>query len=84
MTPNCCIILLPGIPDAVEYQTDTMRAITRVVFGGMAVKYPDIKFIWSHGGGTIPFLIYRFVNLGALADSAAAVPDGFMAVAGKF
>ncbi|NQV56932.1 MAG: amidohydrolase, partial [Rhodospirillales bacterium] len=53
MTPNCCENILPGIPDAViEYQTDTSRAIARVVFGGMAAKYPDIRIIWSHGGGT--------------------------------
>ncbi|MBT4670906.1 MAG: amidohydrolase [Rhodospirillaceae bacterium] len=85
MTPECCENILPGIPDAVvEYQTDTSRAIARVVFGGMAAKFPDIRFIWSHGGGTMPFLIHRYEKLGALPQSAEAVPDGFMAAARKF
>jgi predicted TIM-barrel fold metal-dependent hydrolase len=85
MTPDCCRNILPGIPDAVvEYQTDTTRAIARVVFGGMAAKYPDIRLIWSHGGGTMPFLVDRFIKLGALTASADAVPDGFLSAAGKF
>ena len=85
MTPHCCANILPGIPDSViEYQTDTSRAIARVVFGGMAAKYPDIRFIWSHGGGTMPFLVERYIKLGELPESAEAVPGGFLAVAGKF
>jgi predicted TIM-barrel fold metal-dependent hydrolase len=58
---NCCRNLLPEIPpSAIEYGTDTTRAIANWIFTGSARRYPDIKFIWSHAGGTMPFLIERF------------------------
>jgi hypothetical protein len=37
-----------------EYGTDTTRAIMSLM-----AKYPDIRFIWSHAGGTAPFLAGR-------------------------
>lgn len=59
----CCTNLLPGISSAeIEYGTDTTRAIVRMVYSGSAQKYPNIRFIFSHGGGTMPYLIGRFVN----------------------
>jgi len=60
---NCCHNLQPGIPDnIIEYATDTTRAIASVVFGGVTSRYPDIRFIFSHAGGTVPFLIERFLG----------------------
>src|SRR5271170_7956834 len=58
---NCCRNLIPGLPPPViEFGTDTTRAIAQLVFGGTAARFPDIKFIFSHAGGTMPFLIERF------------------------
>ena len=85
MTPTCCENLVPGVVDAmIEYQTDTSRAIARVVFGGMAAKFPDIRIIWSHGGGTMPFLVDRFNRWAAHPDYAKDFPGGFLAAARKF
>ena len=62
-TANCCQDLLPGIPDnIIEYAVDTTRAIASIVFGGYTVRYPRIRFIFSHGGGTVPFLVERFLG----------------------
>jgi 6-methylsalicylate decarboxylase len=59
--PDCCRNLLPEIPvGSIEYATDTTRAIAHWVFSGSARRFPDIKLIWSHAGGTMPFLIERF------------------------
>jgi predicted TIM-barrel fold metal-dependent hydrolase len=59
----CCRNLVPGVPDnIIEYQTDTTRAIASVVFGGVTSRYPEIRFIFSHGGGTMPYLIERFLG----------------------
>ena len=44
----------------IEFGTDTTRAIAHWVYTGSAKKFPDIKIIWSHAGGTMPFLIERF------------------------
>ena len=59
---NCCrnLDVRPGVaPGSMEYGTDTTRAIMGVTFSGDAARYPDIRFIWSHAGGTVPFLAGR-------------------------
>ena len=62
-TNACCANLLPGISSAeIEYGTDTTRAIVRMVYSGSAQRYPNVRMIFSHGGGTMPYLIGRFVN----------------------
>jgi 6-methylsalicylate decarboxylase len=38
---------------------ETTRAITNLVYGGTLERYPDISFIFSHGGGTVPYLASR-------------------------
>lgn len=38
---------------------ETTRAITNLIYGGTLERYPDISFIFSHGGGTIPYLATR-------------------------
>ena len=51
---SCCVNVLRGIPDyAIEWGTDTMRAIATLIFWGASQKYPDINFIFSHGGGAL-------------------------------
>ena len=61
--PDCCNNLVKGVPvSSLEYNHDTTRTIASLVFGDgkTALRCPDIKFIWSHAGGTLPFLISRF------------------------
>jgi predicted TIM-barrel fold metal-dependent hydrolase len=75
-TPDCCRGLVPGIPPgAIEYATDSTRTIAHLVFSGTAVKFPDIRWIFSHSGGTLPFLTARFVRL-AQERKPAHLPDG--------
>jgi predicted TIM-barrel fold metal-dependent hydrolase len=82
---NCCRNALPEIPDtAIEYGTDTSRAIVRTIFTGASLKYPDIRFIFSHAGGTMPFLIERLVNLAKTPQYAQMLPKGYLAEAAKF
>jgi predicted TIM-barrel fold metal-dependent hydrolase len=83
--PLCCRGLIPGINEAViEYGTDTTRAIARLLFTGTAVRYPDIRWIFSHGGGTAPFLSERLVRAGRLKHLEAHVPNGVMAELQRF
>ena len=61
--PSCCGNLEPGIgPSWIEYPHDTTRAAISLLFNGTLVKNRDIKFLFSHGGGTIPMLVGRLVN----------------------
>lgn len=67
---------LPGF--MVEFLFDTTRAATNMVFNGTLEKFPDLKIILSHAGGTIPFVPWR-LDMGSLIDPRIAkkVPRGF-------
>ena len=83
-TPDCCRGLVPGIPPgSIEYATDSTRTIAHVVFSGTATKFPDIRWIWSHSGGTLPFLSGRFIRLAA-ERKPAHLPNGPMPEFKKF
>jgi 6-methylsalicylate decarboxylase len=74
--PNCCQGLVPGIPvGSIEYATDTTRTIAHLVFSGTTTQFPDIRWIFSHSGGTLPFLTGRFIRL-ADERKPAFLPDG--------
>jgi 6-methylsalicylate decarboxylase len=78
---NCCRNLEYGAaPGSIEYGTDTTRAIIGVTFSGDAARYPDIRFIWSHAGGSAPFLAGR-IDGGNVNDR---MPKGFIYEAKKF
>jgi predicted TIM-barrel fold metal-dependent hydrolase len=77
----CC----PSIPDIappmIEFPTDTTRAITSLLFSGTLSRCPDIRFIFSHGGGTLPMLamrLSRVLTLPARKHIAARIPQGAM------
>ena len=83
-TPDCCRGLIPGIPpSSIEYATDSTRTIANLVFSGTAIKFPDIRWIFSHSGGTLPFLTGRFIRL-AEERKPANLPDGPLPEFGKF
>ena len=76
--PVCCGGLIKGVPPSViEFATDTTRTVTSLIFGeaGSAFRFPDIRWIWSHSGGTLPFLAGRLARL-ALERKDARMPDG--------
>ena len=55
--------LIPGIGETtIEYGTDTARAIARWVMSGSAKRFPDIRWIHSHGGGTLSGMTGRFLG----------------------
>ncbi|MBI4464744.1 MAG: amidohydrolase [Acidobacteria bacterium] len=59
--PECCRGLIPDVGGPViEYNTDTSRTIVSLIVSGTATRCPDINFIFSHAGGTIPYLVQRF------------------------
>jgi 6-methylsalicylate decarboxylase len=77
---NCCRNVLTDVPPTViEFGTDTTRTITDIVFSGTAARCPDLKFIFSHAGGTLPFLTERLVKMPVLDSKLAPrVPKGVM------
>jgi 6-methylsalicylate decarboxylase len=84
-TANCCTRLIPEVADtAIEYGTDTTRAIASYIYRGAAKRYPDVRMIWSHSGGTMPFLIERFDFADRGPAAKAQAPEGFRALASRF
>ena len=80
---NCCRNLDYGVaPSSIEYGTDTTRAMIGVTFSGDAVRFPDIRFIWSHAGGSAPFLAGRIE--GGAGNAKDRMPNGFIHEAKKF
>lgn len=73
--PCCQDISLPGVtPTTLEFPTDTTRAILSLIASAQntpsaATRYGDIRFIFSHGGGTLPAIIGR-VGVGGPDDLA--------------
>ncbi|HKT18939.1 MAG TPA: amidohydrolase family protein [Stellaceae bacterium] len=87
VAPNCCRDLLPEFNDSViEYGADTSRAIGKVLYSGSAARYPNIRFIFSHAGGSLPYSAFRFVRHFSRArdEVKAWMPEGFVAALNKF
>jgi 6-methylsalicylate decarboxylase len=82
-TMSCCGMSIPGVDaPTVDFPTDTTRTITSLAFGGAFARYPNIKFIFSHGGGTMPMIIQRFASAmrNFTPDELQKIlPDGFEA-----
>jgi predicted TIM-barrel fold metal-dependent hydrolase len=71
----CCQGLLPRVPNQMlEYPTDTTRTIISLVVSDMATKYSDIRFIFSHAGGTITAIAGRFLGAEMTAANLAGQP----------
>jgi predicted TIM-barrel fold metal-dependent hydrolase len=86
LTPDCCRNTVKGLPPGViEYATDTTRTIASLVFSGTAARYPDIRWIFSHGGGTMPFLLSRFTREEAtMKERERRLPKGVLHELKKF
>jgi predicted TIM-barrel fold metal-dependent hydrolase len=52
--------------------------------GQTAFKCPDVQFIWSHSGGTLPFLTSRFVELANRPRDKDRFPEGPLPIFRKF
>ena len=84
-TAACCGNLISFIPDpAIEFATDTTRTIASLVFSGAAAQYPDVKLVFSHAGGTMPFLIERFQFINRDPAMAAKTGIGLLPLLRRF
>jgi predicted TIM-barrel fold metal-dependent hydrolase len=62
----------------VEFVFDTTRTIVSLLSNATVTKCPDIRFIWSHGGGTVPYITSR------LNGVAQKLPNGLIPELQKF
>jgi predicted TIM-barrel fold metal-dependent hydrolase len=72
----CCPNLVRGVaPQMLEYPTDTTRTIVSLIVGGTASKCPNVRFVFSHAGGTVTAVAGRFLGAQASAESLARAPE---------
>lgn len=64
-----------------ELVLDTTRAIVNLLWNGTFGKFPNIRWIMPHGGGTIPFLAYRLSAMDKNAKVRERLPGGSVASA---
>ncbi|MGH7088063.1 MAG: amidohydrolase family protein [Stellaceae bacterium] len=78
--PLCCVGLIPNIhPALTEFVFDTTRAITSFLANGTFARYPEIRFIFCHAGGTIMPISYRVASLERSPALKAGLPHGVLA-----
>ncbi|KAJ3296641.1 hypothetical protein HDU79_006052 [Rhizoclosmatium sp. JEL0117] len=51
-----------------DYPQETTRMAADLVTSGTTARFPNIKFILSHGGGTVPYLAQRIAGTGMIAE----------------
>ncbi|MDB5899060.1 MAG: hypothetical protein JWP41_2662 [Ramlibacter sp.] len=81
LVASCCGRLSVGtFPAVIEVPHDTTRAVTSLMLSGALVRNRDIKWLFSHAGGTVPMLAGRMAFFfKARPDAQAIAPDGFEA-----
>jgi 6-methylsalicylate decarboxylase len=61
-----------GLTDnLIDFPGDTTRAIAQLHYGGTFAETPDVKYVFSHAGGTAPYLAGRF----AIVDDMKIMGD---------
>jgi predicted TIM-barrel fold metal-dependent hydrolase len=78
VAPACCTALMPDVsPNFIEFLHDTNRTILNLMFTGSLSRYRDIRFIFSHAGGSLPMMAGRVAGLAASTPEVAAkTPEG--------
>jgi predicted TIM-barrel fold metal-dependent hydrolase len=78
--PCCTTNMVPGlIAPTMEFPFDTARTIISLITSGTTTRFPDIRFIFSHGGGALFGVYSRVIDLGNTPAFRGKVPAGVAA-----
>jgi 6-methylsalicylate decarboxylase len=67
---------MPGIhPVLADFLLDTTRAAISMVLRGIPSRFPNIKFILSHGGGFLPYAAFRVANISNVINPQVSAND---------
>lgn len=61
-----------------EFIADTTRAVLNLTLSGTLERYPDIRWIFSHAGGAIPALAWRWTLADHHPKFSKRVPQGIL------
>ena len=68
----------------VDYPFETTRVAANLIFNGVMERLPEIRFILSHAGGTLPFLAHRIAIFDRKTRFAERYPRGATAYMKRF
>jgi predicted TIM-barrel fold metal-dependent hydrolase len=68
----------------IDYPFETTRVATNLIFNGVTEKLPDIPFILSHAGGTLPMLAHRISLFDKKTKHRDNYPQGALAYIKRF
>jgi len=74
---------VPSVAPAsvLEYPFETTRTATSLVMSGAMSRYSNVRFILSHAGGTLPFLVPRLaLSISMMPEVAERVGDTYAAI----
>jgi predicted TIM-barrel fold metal-dependent hydrolase len=76
----CCFNLSVGaFPAVIEVPHDTTRTVTSLLLSGGFARWRDVKWLFSHAGGTVPMLAGRIdAFYGKRPNRAEFAPDGII------
>lgn len=65
-------------PASLDFPFDTTRAIMSLLYSGTLARCRNIKWIFSHAGGAMPFLAERVARLAMRPEYKEKVPNGVL------
>jgi predicted TIM-barrel fold metal-dependent hydrolase len=68
----------------IDYPFETTRVATNLIFNGVMERLPNVNFILSHAGGTLPFLAHRIAIFDKMTKFQDNYPDGAAAYMKRF
>ena len=76
-TSQALKLAMPGA--LVEFVFDTTRAVANLIYSGTLERCPDIAFILSHAGGTVPYVAWRLAQGAVIPALRERAPQGAIA-----
>ncbi|PLB52206.1 amidohydrolase 2 [Aspergillus steynii IBT 23096] len=64
--PGCSAVSMGYPVPMTEYPFDTVRAIENLLLTGQRARYPDVRMIFAHGDGALPYLASRIAGMSSM------------------
>ena len=68
----------------VDYPFETTKVAVNLILNGVTTRWPNIRFILSHSGGTLPFLAHRVAIFDEATSFRDNYPEGALACIRRF
>ena len=75
-------LAMPGF--LIEFLFDTTRAVVNLICTGTLERYPALRWILSHAGGTVPYIAWRLSLANFEPEFLARAPRGMLAYLKSF